>query len=169
MSTSTSKNEYSYKYPMPSVTADMVVFKNIMQQDKKLDFLYFKKEKSVLLIKRANEPFKGKWALPGGFVNKDEPVEAAAKRELLEETSMAVKGDVRLIGVYSKRNRDPRGWTITAAFTPENPDTIDLTTMKAMDDAKDIKWFPVKNLKKIALAFDHREIIEDALAMESHR
>jgi 8-oxo-dGTP diphosphatase len=114
------------------------------------------KDGKILLIKRKNEPFKGKWALPGGFVKYGERVEDAVIREVKEETSLITKiKDV--VGIYSDPNRDPRGHTVTIVFL------LDITSgkLKAEDDADDVKFF---NLNKLPdLSFDHDIIIKDII------
>jgi len=110
----------------------------------------------VLLIRRKNEPFKGAYALPGGFVDIGETVEAACRREVLEEAGIAV-GELRLVGVYSDPSRDPRGHTVSIAymtFLPQAP------SLKAGSDAETADW--VEDWRKLRLAFDHAEIIADA-------
>ena len=93
---------YTYEYPRPAVTADCVVITK-------------EAEAKVLLIERGGEPFKGCWALPGGFMNMDETTEQCAFRELEEETGLKI-GEVHQIGAYSRVDRDPRGRTITVAY-----------------------------------------------------
>lgn len=111
----------------------------------------------LLLIQRLNDPFKDYWALPGGFVDENEDLETAAKRELFEETDMQLF-QVKQIKAYGNPNRDPRSHTISVAFMGE----IDgLAEAKAKDDAKAVKWFSIDELP--ALAFDHSEIIRDAI------
>ncbi|HBX88311.1 MAG: NUDIX hydrolase [Bacteroidales bacterium] len=135
---------YSYEYPRPSVTADVVLF-------------WAKGDKlRLLLIERLNEPFSGKWALPGGFVDKDEDLHDAAARELKEETGIDFTR-LRQVGAYGKPGRDPRGHVITIAFTgliSVEPQLV------AGDDAVAAKWFFVDELPP--LAFDHEKIIKDA-------
>jgi len=112
---------------------------------------------SMLLIKRANEPFKDDWALPGGFVDQNEDLIDAAIRELLEETTIKID-HLEQIGAFGKPFRDPRHHTVSVAYfgiVPEN------TTAIAADDAKEATWFPIKELPK--LAFDHQEIVTLAL------
>ncbi len=112
---------------------------------------------SILLIKRANEPFKNDWALPGGFVDQDEDLMDAAIRELFEETT--IKTDhLEQIGAFGKPFRDPRSHVVSIAYfgiVPEN------TVAVAADDAKEAAWFSIKELPK--LAFDHQEIVTLAL------
>jgi 8-oxo-dGTP diphosphatase len=109
----------------------------------------------VLLIRRGNPPFEGRYALPGGFVDVGETVEDACRRELKEETGLKV-GALRLIGVYSEPERDPRGHTCSIAFLAR----IDSAEPKAGDDAAAAEW--VKDWRSLALAFDHAQILADA-------
>lgn len=125
-----------------------------------VDVVLIRKKQDVietLLIQRLNEPFKDFWALPGGFVDENEELETAAKRELFEETDLQIY-QVKQIKTYGNPNRDPRSHTITVAFFGE----IDsLAEAKAKDDAKNVKWFNLNELP--VLAFDHAEIIRDAI------
>jgi 8-oxo-dGTP diphosphatase len=113
---------------------------------------------TILLIRRGKDPFKGFWALPGGFVEYGETTEQAVVREVHEETNLNCS-IVRLIGVYSDPGRDPRGHTISIAYELSliSGDVI------AGDDAAHASWFPISNLPD-NIAFDHRKIILDALA-----
>lgn len=112
---------------------------------------------SLLLIKRANEPFKNDWALPGGFVDSNEDLMDAAIRELSEETSIKTE-KLEQIGAFGKPFRDPRNHVVSIAYFGIVPDdTIGI----AADDAKEVGWFPIKELPK--LAFDHEEIVTLAL------
>ncbi len=113
----------------------------------------------IVLIKRRNEPFKGHYALPGGFVEYGETVEEALVREAKEETGLEVK-PVKLVGVYSGPDRDPRGHTVTVAFL-----CIGEGELKAGDDAREVFVFPWKEAMRLPLAFDHREILKDALGL----
>lgn len=135
---------YTYKYPRPAVTADCVVITNEQQP-------------KVLLIQRGNEPFKGCWAFPGGFMDMDETTEHCAVRELKEETGLAVS-DLHQIGTYSKLDRDPRGRTISVAYLVIIDSPVEVT---GQDDATKAEWFPITNLPH--LAFDHFDIMQDAL------
>ncbi len=137
---------YTYQYPRPALTADCVVITR--ETDPK-----------VLLIQRANEPYKGCWAFPGGFMDMDETVEQCAIRELAEETGMSVTS-ARQIGCYSRVDRDPRGRTITVAFLVEVDAPVQVI---GQDDAAKAEWFPLKSLPQ--LAFDHDEILDDAIAL----
>ena len=134
---------YEYKYPHPAVTVDCVVF---TADDK------------VLLIQRKNEPCKGRWAFPGGFMNIDETAEQAVVRELAEETTIVIsETDVFQIGAYTAVDRDPRERVITIAYFAEIEKTV---KVKGSDDASIARWFSLDNLPP--LAFDHAEILEDA-------
>ena len=136
---------YCYRYPRPAVTTDCVIFG-------------FDGEKlSVLLIQRGNEPFKGAWAFPGGFLDMDETAETGALRELEEETGMK-DVFVEQFHTFSAVERDPRGRTITVAFYA----LVDSGKykVKGNDDAVAACWYPVDDLP--LLAFDHREIFERA-------
>lgn len=131
------------KYKIPSLTADIFIFDD--------DF-------NFILIKRKNDPYKDCWALPGGFVEYGESVETAAVREAKEETSIDVEL-VDLVNVYSAPDRDPRGHTVTVAYTAKG----DLTTKKADSDAKEIAVFSYDEISEIDIAFDHGQIIKDCL------
>jgi 8-oxo-dGTP diphosphatase len=112
----------------------------------------------VLLIQRGNPPFRGSWALPGGFVEQGEQVVEAAPRELAEETGLQV-GDLRLLGVYDTPGRDPRGWTVSVVYLAQAPSEANVV---GADDASDARWFAADELPE--LAFDHALILADALA-----
>lgn len=115
-------------------------------------------ESQILLIKRKNEPFKGCWALPGGFVDEKEDLLKAALRELMEETR--VKGaDLKQIGAFGNPNRDPRGHMVSVAYFGTVPEEV---IAIASDDAKEIGWFSLKKLPP--LAFDHAEIISEGIS-----
>jgi 8-oxo-dGTP diphosphatase len=112
---------------------------------------------SVLLVKRRNPPFEGCWAIPGGFVEPDEPLEAAARRELREETGAT---PVRLEQLYTfgDPGRDPRGWTISVAYLAVlSEDEVLAWRPQAGSDADEVGWFDLNELP--ALAFDHGEIL----------
>jgi len=138
---------YTYDYPHPAVTTDIVIF-TIRQEELK-----------VLLIKRALPPFQGEWALPGGFVNLDESLEAGARRELEEETGVK---DVYLEQLYTfgAPDRDPRERVITVAYYALIPS--DKIELRAASDAEGVSWFGLQELP--ALAFDHAEILQAAHA-----
>ena len=111
----------------------------------------------VLLIERGADPYKGCWAFPGGFMNMNETAEQCAVRELEEETGLHVS-ELHQIGAYSKVDRDPRGRTITVAYLIIVDHPIAVT---GQDDAAKAQWFPIDTLPP--LAFDHKEIMRDAI------
>lgn len=142
---------YTYQYPRPALTVDCVIIAHPQEQPAQL-----------LLIKRQNDPFKDKWALPGGFVDENESLDHAAARELKEETSVDITSSQALltqVGAFGDPGRDPRGWTVTAAYAALVP-TTDLG-VKAADDAKEAQWFPVGDLPD--LAFDHKMVVREAM------
>ena len=131
---------YTYKYPRPAVTVDTILIS---------------KQNSVLLIQRSDEPFKGKWALPGGFIELDESLETACHRELEEETGLKVK-QLTQFKAYGAVDRDPRGRTISVIFYSfQDEESIPM----AGDDAANAQWFPLTQLPE--LAFDHQLIIDE--------
>ena len=138
------KGTYTYDYPRPAVTADCVVFCNDS------DGL------SVLLIERANEPFKGCWAFPGGFMEMDEDAEDCAKRELKEEAGLEIR-TMRQLGAFTDVDRDPRGRMVSIAYYA----VIEKSDVKGSDDAAQAKWYPVDSIP--VLAFDHDKILRQAL------
>jgi len=125
-----------------------------------VDAVIFRKAGSgheILFIQRKNDPFKGQWALPGGFVDEHEDLAAAAARELEEETGLKVK-ELQQLGAFGKPHRDPRHHTVSVAYTgfvPENTEAV------GADDAEEAKWFSINNLPQ--LAFDHADIVSIAL------
>ena len=125
-------------YKSPKLTVDGIVLK----------------DGNILLIKRKNQPFEGKWALPGGFVEYGEKTEDATVREVLEETGLKTKIN-HLAGVYSDPKRDPRGHTVSIVYVLD----IYSGELKSGDDACDTKFFDLKNLPD--LSFDHEGIIKD--------
>ena len=150
----------SRNYPKPALTADIVILRR--------EALTLK----VLLVRRGGHPFIGKWALPGGFANENEPVEQTAARELQEETGVTGL-PLELVGVYSRPNRDPRGWVVSAAFRSIITEDV---PVQAGDDAAAAAWFALEReagaltlrsgdtvLSGADLAFDHSEILADAL------
>lgn len=138
---------YTYKHPRPSVTTDILVFSirdGVLQ---------------VLLIQRKRDPFQGAWAIPGGFVQMNEGIEAGATRELREETGLDAI-PLRQLGTYGAPDRDPRGRVITIAFIALVPS--DGLLAKGGSDAQDAQWFALDNLP--LLAFDHASILADGRA-----
>ncbi|MCY4404121.1 MAG: NUDIX hydrolase [Candidatus Poribacteria bacterium] len=138
---------YCYDFPRPSVTVDIVLFTDEYPHPQ------------VLLIRRKNPPFKGLWALPGGFLEMDESLDEAALRELYEETDIS---NVLLtqIGVFGNPDRDPRGRVITVVYFGIAESEKQHIAI-AGSDASEVAWFPTLDLPHIA--FDHSEIIHTAL------
>ncbi len=141
------KGQYIYEWPRPMVTVDAVIFKRSQGKI------------ALLLIKRKNDPFMGKWAFPGGFVDIDEELEDAVARELAEETNL--KGiDLEQMHTFGTVGRDPRGRQITIAFMGFTDDSN--ANIKAGDDAADAKWFNIDDLPQ-NMAFDHNEVAKFAI------
>ena len=139
--------QHTYKYPRAALTVDCVVFG------------FDEGELKVLLIQRALDPFKGKWALPGGFVRVDETLDDAARRELEEEAGL--KGVfLEQLYTFGTVDRDPRERVVSVAYYS----LVKLAAheTKAATDAADAKWFPISQLPK--LGFDHANIVSTALA-----
>lgn len=134
---------YTYDYPRPMLTVDIFLLR--LKHDRL----------EVLLIQRKNDPFKGRWALPGGYVEIEEPLEAAAKRELSEETGIK-DIPLRKINVFGEPGRDPRGRTITIVYLGVVPLEF-RERAKAGDDAIASQWYHINNLPD--LAFDHTRIV----------
>ncbi len=141
------KGKYVYDWPRPMVTVDAVVFTRTGDKTK------------VLLINRGKEPFKGKWALPGGFIDMDEELEDAVARELEEETGL-VGVQLEQMHTFGTVGRDPRGRQVSIAFmgiATKGQDKI-----KAGDDAAQAQWFDIENLPK-DMAFDHKDVVRFAI------
>jgi len=126
----TARVPFTYAYPRPSVTADVVAF--TMRGD----------DLAVLLIKRKSDPFKGSWALPGGFVDENESLERAAARELHEETGLSGL-KLEQLGAFGDPGRDPRGHTVTVAFVAFRVAEPSITPG---DDAVDAQWQSLRSL-----------------------
>jgi len=137
---------FTYEHPRPGLTADVVLLAATEAGPR------------ILLIRRAREPFAGRWALPGGFVELDEELPDAARRELAEETGVVV-GELAEVGTFGRVGRDPRGRTISVAFAALQ--VGELPAPQAGDDSADARWHPLRRLPP--LAFDHREIVARAL------
>jgi len=140
----------------------MAVDQNILVTVDAVIFCKHDSTLSVLLIQRKNPPFQGDWALPGGFVEEAEDLVKSCTRELKEETGLDVNDrELRQVAAFGSPGRDPRGRTVTIAFTTElegQPPEI-----KGGDDAAFARWWPVKELPK--LAFDHQQILDEALRL----
>ena len=137
-------NKYCYKYPHPAVTTDCVIFG------------FDGRELQVLLSERGIEPFKGKWAFPGGFLNMDETAGEGALRELKEETGLE-NAYIEQFNTYSDPGRDPRERVITIAHYA----LVRIQEVKGGDDAAKAQWFPIDKVPQ--LAFDHDKILRDAM------
>ena len=136
---------YSYHYPHPAVSTDVVVF----------TIRHWRLQ--ILLVRRANPPYQGEWALPGGFVNIDEDIEACAARELAEETG--IKGVyLEQLYTFGNPNRDPRERVISVSYYALLPS--DRLRIRAASDASDAAWFDFDQQPN--LAFDHAEIVNTA-------
>ncbi len=145
---------FQYQYPHPAVTTDVVVFTLREQQ------------LQLLLIRRAQAPYAGEWALPGGFLEIDEDLDSCAKRELKEEAGVT---DLYMEQLYTfgRPDRDPRERVISVTYYALVPS--DKLTLSAGSDAAEAAWFPLQALPK--LAFDHNEIIllaRERLAAKTH-
>ena len=138
---------YTYDYPRPAVTSDIAV-------------LRLEDVPEILLIQRKDQPFKDMWALPGGFMEMEESLEDAARRELLEETGIKA-GELIRFDTYDTPDRDPRGRTITQVFVMIWK--IEMGTPEAGSDASDLRWFALSELPE--LAFDHATILADVIIM----
>jgi 8-oxo-dGTP diphosphatase len=134
------KKSFCYEFPRPSLTVDVAL---VTQE----------KTPRVLLIRRKADPFAGKWALPGGFVDESERLVDAARRELIEETGLEL-ADLEQVYAFGDPSRDPRGWTVSVVYWARVSPGLNPT---AGDDAAEVGWFPVDALPP--LAFDHAEIL----------
>ncbi len=142
--------------PTPQlIAADLIVIDHLHDRQR------------LLLIKRANDPFRDCYAFPGGFIEPNETVEAGAMRELAEETGLSGDSNIglfgpRLIGIFSDPSRDPRGRVISAAFLIRVVTGL-ANQAKAGDDAKALEWVDVEQAARMTLAFDHNKILLEAL------
>jgi 8-oxo-dGTP diphosphatase len=135
------KKKYTYDYPRPAVTVDMVIVTR-------------EKKPRVLLVRRKHEPFAGMWAIPGGFVEMPETLEAAARRELFEETRLRM-AKLEQLHAFGDPGRDPRGRVISVVYLAQ----VDPRKLKprAADDAAEVGWHDLE--RPPPLAFDHAEIL----------
>jgi 8-oxo-dGTP diphosphatase len=144
------KRKWTYDWPRPAVTVDVALF-TVAGSLRQLHL-------RVLLIERDAEPFRGRWALPGGFVRQDEELGAAAARELAEETGIP-EAYLEQVGAVGTPGRDPRGHTVTVVWVGLVPG--DRCELCASGDAARASWFDVARLPP--LAFDHQALLEQAL------
>jgi len=140
--------KFTYDHPRPMLTADAALFR---LNGEKIE---------ILMVKRGRPPHKGSWVLPGGFVDIDEPLEAAAVRELREETGIKNIPFMVQIGAYGNPHRDPRGRVVSVAYAGIVP--AKGAKPRAGDDAAEAQWFPIESVPD-RIAFDHAGIIGDAL------
>lgn len=134
---------YKYEYPRAALTVDSIVY--VIENGSTY----------ILLIQRGREPFKNIWALPGGFIEMDETLETACKRELAEETGLQVE-NMSQFKTYDAINRDPRHRTISVVFLAKLTEKQKVTSG---DDAARAEWFPISDLPE--LAFDHSQILKE--------
>lgn len=143
---------YTYQYPRPSVTVDIIVI------------CKFEDKMKILLIQRGNEPFKNKWAFPGGFIEMDETLEESAVRELHEETGLrGVK--LEQFKTYGDPGRDPRGRTVSVVYYGFTD--IKNSIVAGADDAKNAGWFSPDEIPD--MAFDHNNILTELLEFLNDR
>ena len=135
---------HTYPFPRPALTVDVVLIKEGRDGPE------------LLLIQRNHPPFAGHWALPGGFVDENEPLEEAARRELFEETGLE-PSELQQLGAFGDPGRDPRGWTVSVVFWARTACDV---TPRAGDDASAARWWPFDKLPP--LAFDHADIVRQA-------
>jgi 8-oxo-dGTP diphosphatase len=139
---------FGRKGKRPAIACDAVIYAKI------------KKDLMILLVKRGNEPYKGMWALPGGFMEWGESCEEAVAREISEETGL--KGlDFEHLGVFSQHGRDPRGTVVSVTFMARAG--VKNMRVKGGDDAAEAKWFPLVECPR--LAFDHGKVLRGALKL----
>ncbi len=136
---------YTYQYPHPAVTTDCVIFGYDLREGL-----------SILLVQRGIDPFKGRWAFPGGFLRMDEDADTGARRELMEETGFEAES-ITQFGAFTAVDRDPRERVITIAYLA----LVRKGDVQGGDDAADARWFPVTVVPP--LAFDHDRILRIAL------
>lgn len=136
-----SGQKHTYDYPRPALTVDVAIVTREARP-------------RVLLIRRKNDPFAGSWALPGGFVDENERLADAARRELVEETGVT-GADLEQLYTTGDPGRDPRGWTVSVAYLAQVDPAAILPA--AADDAEEVGWHPLDALPQ--LAFDHAMLL----------
>ena len=141
---------HEYEYERPALAVDAIVMRHFNESEDR------NSKTEILLIRRGREPFKGKWAFPGGYVEKDEEPDFACARELHEETRILIPcTDFKLHSVHGRPGRDPRGWVVSITYLIRLPTFVDAT---AGDDAAEVKWFDED--EPPPMAFDHRETFD---------
>ncbi len=138
------RKQYTYDYPRPAVTVDVVV-------------ATCEPVPRVLLVRRKHEPFAGAWAIPGGFIEMEEPLEVSARRELREETGIEVE-ELRQLHTFGDPGRDPRGRTVSVVYLARAD--ADRIKPRAGDDAVEAAWHRLDQLPP--LAFDHEQVLQMA-------
>lgn len=143
--------KHTYDYPRPALTVDVAIVTREARP-------------RVLLIRRAKDPFAGSWALPGGFVDENEKLADAARRELVEETGVTA-ADLEQLYTAGDPGRDPRGWTVSVAYLAQ----VDPNALRpvAADDAQEVGWWPLDELPP--LAFDHAMLLSRVKARSIDR
>ncbi|MBI5232411.1 MAG: NUDIX hydrolase [Coriobacteriales bacterium] len=139
--------KYCYEYARPAFSVDVVVLAGPVGA------------RRILVVRRNVDPFGGMWALPGGFVDEGERPVEAARRELCEETGLVWEGPMVPIGTFGDPGRDPRGWTVSAAFLADLG--LETPLVVGGDDAAEAKWMFIDELP--SLAFDHDEMVAAAV------
>jgi 8-oxo-dGTP diphosphatase len=133
--------KHTYEYPRPALTVDVAIVTREARP-------------RVLLIRRKKDPFAGSWALPGGFVDENERLADAARRELVEETGVTA-AELEQLYTAGDPGRDPRGWTVSVVYLAQvDPDAVKPV---AADDAEEVAWFALDELPQ--LAFDHAMLL----------
>ena len=148
----TRRAAHCYDYHRPALTADAVVLRTAGAAPGR--------HLEILLIQRGHHPFFGQWALPGGFVDRGESPEEAARRELHEETGLSADKFTQ-VGAFGDPGRDPRGWVVSVAYVVKLENVSSVAV--AGDDASGVQWWPADCLPR--LAFDHARIVEKALTL----
>ncbi|KAL4422704.1 hypothetical protein ABPG75_008901 [Micractinium tetrahymenae] len=153
------KGQFTYPYPRPSLTVDAVIIAAPQDTAPQLLLIQNRLPSPAPALHRKHDPFAGSWALPGGFVDENEPLDRAAARELQEETSVDPSSVLLTqVGAFGDPGRDPRGWCVTVAYGAIVPSTQ--LGVKAADDAQAAEWFPISSPPR--LAFDHKLVVRTA-------
>ncbi len=158
---------FKYKFPRAALTVDAVIFAKVVTKGILTPGGVDPETWWVLCIERGKEPFKGRWALPGGFFDlDDESTESAARRELREETGCEGDFPMKFVGVFSRKDRDPRERVISHAYTALLDDRHEV---EGADDAAKAEWRRVDEMARAdQWAFDHYEILVQALGVHGY-